>query len=98
MDFFGRKNRRHLLETSHALGCQALEDFLLQSRRGIHTLRFAIRVVRIGGKTEAKSGGVAFAPAGIKLHQAGGPAQKQHQHSGGERVERADVADLAETG
>src|SRR5262249_48353113 len=45
-----------------------------------------------------ESGGVALAPAGIKLHEARGLAQQQNQHARGQRIERAQVADLAEAG
>ena len=64
----------------------------------VGTLRFPFGVVGIGGKAESETGGVTFAAAGIELHEASGFAEQQNQDTLGERIEGAQMADLAEAG
>src|SRR5581483_2692610 len=60
--------------------------------------RRAVRIVAIGGEAEAEARGVALAAARIELHEARGAAKQKNENAGGKGIERAKMADLAETG
>src|SRR5579885_2116620 len=98
VNFFGGKCGRHLLEASNTLGGKALEHAGIESGAGVRALRFAIRVVRVGGEAEAEAGGVALSPAGIEARQPGRAPEEQNQNACREGIKRAQMADLAETG
>ena len=57
----------------------------------------AIRVVGIGRETEPHGAGVALAAAGVKARETSGAAEREHQHAGRQRIERAEMADLAKS-
>src|SRR5205807_7308876 len=64
----------------------------------VRSLRPALGIIGVGGKTETDAGGVTFAAAGIELHQARGTSKQEDEDTGGERVERTKMADLAKSG
>ena len=96
MHFLGGENGRHLLKSAERFGREPLKNFTIQDRRGIRSLRSALRIVGIGREPEAKSGRVALAPARIEAHKPGRFAKEQHQHTGSERIECAKVPNLSE--
>jgi hypothetical protein len=61
-------------------------------------LWLAFRVVGVGGKAETETGGVAFAAAGVELDETRGAAKQEDKNAGGKWIERAKMADLAESG
>jgi len=87
-----------LREKANALVGEFFEHGFVEDRRIVRTLRLAFGVVSVGGKAETKAGGVAFAAARIKLDKASGAAEEEYQDASGERIERAEMADLAESG
>src|ERR1700676_780985 len=97
MHFLRGKRRRRLFEPSDALGGEPFKHRLVENGRRIGALRFSIGIVGVGGEAERESGGVALAPASVELHQPGGAPKQQYENSGGQRVERSQVADLPES-
>ena len=85
-------------EAADAFGGKTFQRRGVKSWRGVGTLCLAIRIVGIGGKAKTKSSGVAFATARIKLNQPRGTAEQNHQNACGQRIERAEMSDLAESG
>src|SRR6202040_2454775 len=55
-------------------------------------------VVSVGGEAETETGGVTFAAAGVELDESRGASEKKHQDASGQRIESAEMTDLAETG
>ena len=98
MNFFGGEGRGHLGEKANAFVGEFFESGFVEDRRIVRTLRLAFGVVSVGGKAETEAGGIAFAAAGIKLDEASGAAEEQNEDTGGERIERTEMADLAESG
>src|SRR2546427_673450 len=94
--FFRGKGRRHLLEPPDAFFGKLFEDRRIQSRRSVRTLRFSIGIVRIRRKAKPKARLITLAASRIELHQPRGAAQQQHQNSGRQRIERAQMSDLPE--
>ena len=58
-------------------------------------MRFAIGVIGVGGEAEADHAFIGFLGRGVELRQAGETAGDEREHAGGERVERAEMADGA---
>jgi hypothetical protein len=52
----------------------------------------------VGGKAETETGGVAFAAAGVELDETRGASKQEDKNAGGKWIERAKMADLAESG
>ena len=66
----------------------------LFERRGhglVRPQRITLRVVGVGGETEPNRSLVTLLRARVELRQAGEVAEHQRQHSGGQRIERAQV-------
>ena len=98
LHFLGGDRRRSLQE----LAAEAFERLF---ERGRIDLRFSLlagglagAVVSVGRPAEADHTFVDFVAARVKLRQARGAAEHQRQHAGGDRVERAQVADLLHAG
>jgi len=99
VNFFGGESRRHLLEDANAIARKFFEKRAIESRGwSVWTLCLSLGVVGVGGETETKASGVAFAAAGIKLDEAGSFTKQENKYAGGERIESAEMANLAEAG
>ena len=94
--FFSGKCGRHLQEAARKPRCQPLKLRPVERRRHIRAERGAVGVVGIGGEAEPESRIVALAAAGIKLRETRGSAEEQYENAGRQRIERAEMADLAE--
>jgi len=99
VNFFGGESRRHLLEDANAIAGKFFEKGTIERRRRrVRTLRLSLGVVGVSCETETKASGVAFAAAGIKLDEAGSFTKQENKYAGGERIESAEMANLAEAG
>jgi len=98
VNFFGREGRGHLGKEADALLGKLFESGFVEDRRIVRALRLTFRVVSVGGEAETEAGGVALAAAGIKLNEASGAAEEKYEDACGERIESAEMADLAESG
>ena len=67
------------------------------TRSGVRAQRRAVGIVGVGGEAEAERRVVALAASRVKLREPRGAAEQQHQHAGRQRIERAQMADLAES-
>jgi len=97
-NFFGGENRGHLVETADGFVGELLELMLIERDGDFGSLCGAFGVVSVGGVTEAEAGGITLAAPGIEAYEARGLAKKKNENAGGKRVERAKMADLAESG
>ena len=99
VNFFGGESGRHLLEDASAVAGKFFKERAIErSGRRIGALRLAFGIVSVGGEAKTEAGGVAFAAARIKLDEASGFAEEENEDTGGERIERAEMADLTEAG
>src|SRR5262245_28030873 len=98
MNFLGRECRRHLLKNSDSIARKFLQSGTIESWGEIRSLCLAFGIIRIRCKPEAEAGGVSFAAPGIKLDEPRSFPKQQNEYTGRKRIERAEMADLAETG
>lgn len=98
VNFFGGEGGRNLLNSSNKLLRELREFIRIERGRGIGTERLAVRVIGVCGKTETDGAGVTFAAPGVEAGEARGAAESEDQNAGGEGIESAEMADLAETG
>ena len=98
MNFFCGKYRRHLGEQADAFIGKFFEGAAVEGRRGVRTLGLTFGIVSVSGKTKTETSGVAFAAAGIKLDQARSATEKKYEDTGGQRIERTEMANLAKSG
>ncbi len=73
---------------------ESLDFSAIELRSRVRTERRAIGVVGVRGKAEAERGVVALAASHIKLREARGAPEQQHQNARRQRIERAEMADL----
>ncbi len=78
MHFLSGKRRRHLFEASDALRGQLLQHRLIQHRRGVRSLRFALRIIGIRAKAESETSRISLAAPVVELHQPRGTPQQKH--------------------
>ncbi len=97
MNFFRGIWRRHLRKAADARGGEPLDFNAIDLWSRIRAERRAVGVVGVRGKAEAEGGVVALAAPNIKLCEARGAPEQQHQNARRQRVERAEMADLPET-
>lgn len=99
VNLFGGEHWGHLLKNADALAGEFFKKRPAKNGgRRVWTLRLSLGIVSVGSKSETEAGGVAFAAAGIKLDEASGLTKQKNQHASSERIESAEMSDLAETG
>jgi hypothetical protein len=84
-----------LREAADTFGSKAFECGGVEGWRGIRALRLAVGVVGVGGKTETEAGVIALAAAIVELYETCGLSEEQNENAGGQRIECAEMADLA---
>ncbi len=97
MNLFRGIGRRHLWKESDARRCQAFDFGAVEHGSGIRSKRRAVRIIGVGREAKPDRRGVAFAASRVKLREPRGAAQKQYEHAGRQGIERAEMADLAES-
>ena len=95
VDFLRRKRRRHLLNFPDETVGERLNRLRIKRRRGIFAERVSIGVVCVRRESEAHRAGVSFSTAAVEAREPRGPPQSEHEHAGRQRIERAEMADLA---
>jgi len=95
IDFLGRERRRDLLDEAEECGGEGLQLFEAGVGGADLAHGFAIGIVSVGGEAEADHAFVVFLGSGVELRQAREVADDEREHAGGERIERAQMADGA---
>ena len=89
VNFLRGIRRRHLRKAADARGGEPLDFSAIDLRSRVRAKRRAIGVVGVRGEAEAERGVVAFAASHVKLREARGAPEQQHQNARRQRIERA---------
>ncbi len=94
-NFFGREGRRDLLDDAEESGGELLELLKVKVDGTNFADGFAIGIVSIGGEAEADHAFISFLRRDVKLRQPCEIADHQRKYTGGQRIERPEMADGA---
>lgn len=95
VDFLGGERGRHLVDEAEKSGSEFPDGIEVESDRDSLAHRLAVGVIRIGGEAEADHAFVGFLRGGVELRQARETSGDEREHAGGERIQRAEMADGA---